>query len=381
MNNSLSRRDWFKSTVALSAGFALSASMFDQMMAAPLSAAEKDFYPKALNGKKVRLNANENPYGPSEKAKKAMVDILSEANRYPFGAIEELKTILAKKEGVTKDYIHIGAGSSDLLCQTGVAFGLEGGRILSGFPTFWLLQEYAEVFGATWDKVNMNDRLEYDYDVLASSIKPETKLVFICNPNNPTGTLVDFNKVRAFCEDVSKKIPVYADEAYLEFLEPAQQISMVDLVKKDMNVIVSRTFSKVYGLAGQRLGYIIAKPDLINRISKYGVDGMTNQAAIAAGKASLGDENFMSMVRSKNAAARKVLTDYLEQRKIFHGKSLTNFVFLQAPKDGKSILKKMDEAGYLIRIWEYQQKEWCRVSIGTEEEMKGFVKAFGDFIS
>ena len=380
MKNSLSRRDWFKSTVALSAGFALSASMFDRVMAAPMSAAEKDFYSKAFSGK-VRLNANENPYGPSEKAKKAILDILSEANRYPFGAIEDLKGILAKKEGVTKDYIHIGAGSSDLLCQTGAAFGIEGGRILSCYPTFWLLQEYAEGFGATWDKVNLNEKFEYDYDALASAIKSDTKLVFICNPNNPTGTLVDFNKVRAFCEDVSKKIPVYADEAYLEFLEPAQQISMVDLVKKDMNVIVSRTFSKVYGLAGMRLGYIVAKPELIKRVSKYGVDAMTNQAAIAAGKACLGDENFMSMVRSKNATARKVMTDYLDQHKYNYGKSLTNFVFFNAPKDGKTILKKMEEAGYLIRIWDYQQKEWCRVSIGTEEEMKGFVKAFGDFVS
>src|SRR6185369_13395953 len=150
MKTSLSRRDWFKSTVALSAGFALSASMFDRAMAAPMSVAEMDFYSKAVGGK-VRLNANENPYGPSEKARKAILDSLSEANRYPFGAIGDLKEILAKKEGVTKDYIHIGAGSSDLLCQTGAAFGIEGGRILSGFPTFWLLQEYAEVFGATWD--------------------------------------------------------------------------------------------------------------------------------------------------------------------------------------------------------------------------------------
>jgi histidinol-phosphate aminotransferase len=148
-----------------------------------------------------------------------------------------------------------------------------------------------------------------------------------------------------------------------------------------MDVIVSRTFSKVYGLAGMRLGYIVAKPDLIKKISKYGGDVPMSQTAIAAAQASLGDEPFMSMVRNKNAGARKVLTDYLEQRKYVHGKSLTNFVFFQAPKDGKTILKKMDEAGYLIRMWDYQQKEWCRVSIGTEDEMKGFVKAFGDFVS
>ncbi|MBI1767102.1 MAG: histidinol-phosphate aminotransferase family protein [Bacteroidetes bacterium] len=380
METKFSRRDWFKSTVALSAGVAFSTSMIDRLMAAPMSAAEKDFYLKVYNGK-VRLNANENPYGPSEKAKKAIIDILSEANRYPFATVDEMKSVLAAKEGVSKEYIHLGAGSGDLLCQSGAAFGVEGGRILSCYPTFTLLMNYAQVFNATWDKVNLTEKLEYDYDALASAVKGDTKLVFICNPNNPTGTLVDPQKVKAFCEDVSKKVPVYSDEAYLEFLEPGQQISMVELVKKDMNVVVSRTFSKVYGLAGMRIGYIVAKPDLINKISKYGGDFPMSQTAIAAAQASLGDETFMAMVRSKNAVARKVMTDYLDQHKFMYGKSLTNFVFFPAPKDGKTILKKMEEAGYLMRIWDYQQKEWCRVSIGTEDEMKGFVKAFGDLVS
>jgi histidinol-phosphate aminotransferase len=380
MKTSISRRDWFRSTVALSTGFAFSASMIDRLMAAPMSAAEQDFYMKAYNGK-IRLNANENPYGPSEKAKKAILDILSEANRYPFTTVDEFKSVIAAKEGVSKEYIHLGAGSGDLLCQAGTAFGIEGGRILSCYPTFALLMNYAQVFNATWDKVNLNEKLEYDYETLASTIKSDTKLVFICNPNNPTGTLVDPQKVKAFSEDVSKKVPVYSDEAYLEFLEPAQQISMVELVKKDMNVVVSRTFSKVYGLAGMRIGYIVAKPDLIKKISKYGGDFPISQTAIAAATGSLGDESFMAMVRAKNAVARKVMTDYLDQRKYLYGKSLTNFVFFPAPKDGKSILKKMEEAGYLMRIWDYQQKEWCRVSIGTEDEMKGFVKAFGDFVS
>lgn len=379
MKTQLSRRDWFRSTAALSAGFVISTSMIDRLLAAPMSLAEANHLAKNLNGK-VRLNANENPYGPSEKARQAIVNILSEANRYPFNAVEELKSILAKKEGVTPEYIHVGAGSGDLLCQAGTAFGIEGGRILSGYPTFPLLMDYAKVFNATWDKVDMNAKLEYDYDAVANAIKSDTKLVFICNPNNPTGTLVDWQKVKSFCEEVSKKVPVYSDEAYLELLEPAQQMSMVELVKKDMNVIVSRTFSKVYGLAGLRIGYLVAKPDLVKKISKYGGDFPFSQTAIAAAKASLGDESFMAIVRSKNATARKVLTDYLDQHKIFYGKSLTNFVFFPAQKDGKTILSKMEERGYLMRIWDYQQKEWCRVSIGTEEEMKGFVKAFGDLV-
>ncbi len=315
------------------------------------------------------------------KAKQAAAQILTQGNRYPFEVINELKSELSKKEGVPAEYIHVGAGSGDLLCQAGAAFGIGGGRILSGYPTFPLLMNYAQVFNATWDKVDMNEKLEYDYDAVASAIKSDTRMVFICNPNNPTGTLVDWKKVKSFSEEVSKKVPVYSDEAYLELLDPSLQVSLTDLVKKDMNVIVSRTFSKVYGLAGLRIGYLVAKPDLIKKISKYGGDFPVSQTAIAAARASLGDESFMAMVRAKNAAARKVLTDYLDEHKIFYGKSLTNFVFFPAMKEGKTILTKMEERGYLMRIWDYQQKEWCRVSIGTEDEMKGFVKSFGDFVS
>ncbi|MBS1487162.1 MAG: histidinol-phosphate aminotransferase family protein [Bacteroidetes bacterium] len=380
METKFTRRNWFKSTAALSVGLVAATSLVDRLLAAPMSQAELNYLATA-NGGKIRLGSNENPYGPSAKAREAVVQILSEGNRYPFTVAQELKNILAAKEGVTADHIHIGAGSGDLLCQTATAFGIEGGRIASGFPTFPLLMSYAQVFNATWDKVDMNDKLEYNYDALASAVKSNTKLVFICNPNNPTGTLVDWNKVKSFCEDVSKKVPVYSDEAYLEFLDPSLQRSMVELVKKDMNVIVSRTFSKIYGLAGLRMGYIVAKPELIKKIAKYSGDFPYSQTAIAAAQASLGDEEFMAMVRSKNATARKVLTDFLNEHKIFHGQSLTNFVFFPAAKDGKTILSKMEERGYMMRIWDYQNKEWCRVSIGTEEEMKGFVKAFADLVS
>jgi len=376
---SLSRRDWFKCTVALSAGLTLSTSLIEQLMAAPKSVAEQNFFANTQSVK-VRLNANENPYGLSPKAKEAAAQVLSQGNRYVFGEIRDLKKIFADREGVTPEHIHLAAGSSETLVQSGIAFGLEGGRILSGFPTFDLLMSFAEqTFKATWDKVDLNDKLEFDYDKIASAIKPDTKLIFVCNPNNPSSTFVDPQKVKSFCEEVSKTVPVYVDEAYLDFVEPSQQISMVDLVKKDANVIVSRTFSKVYGMAGLRMGYIVAKPELIKKIAKYGggYGGLgLSQVSIAASKAAMHDTDFVSMVRNKNATARKVLTDYLDQQKVFYGKPVGNFVFWQASKDGKTILKKMDEAGYLMRIWDYQQKEWCRVSIGTEDEMKGFVKAF-----
>jgi histidinol-phosphate aminotransferase len=174
---------------------------------------------------------------------------------------------------------------------------------------------------------------------------------------------------------------VYADEAYLEFLEPAQQKSMVGLVQNNPNIVVSKTFSKIYGLAGLRIGYVVGHPDTLKKIGQYGDTISPSQTAIAAAKASLGDEDFMKLTREKNAIARKVLTDYLDQKKIFYGNSTTNVVLFPAPKDGKKILSQLDEKGFLIRVWDYQQKEWCRVSIGTQDEMKAFVKVFDEVVA
>lgn len=377
-----SRRDWFKSALTLTAGATVATSFVNQLMAGPVSEAERAFFASSIKtNQKVRLNSNENPYGPSEKAKKAVMEILSEGNRYAFNQLEDLRKTIATKEGVDPSYVLLGAGSGELLVQTGIAYGIEGGRVLSGYPTFTLLMNYAQQMSATWDKVDLNDKLEYNYSALLSAIKSDTKLVFFCNPNNPTGTFVETNIVESFCMEASKKTLVYADEAYLEFMEPAQQKSMVALAKNNPNIVVSKTFSKIYGLAGLRIGYLIGHPDTLKKIARFGDTISPSQTALAAAKASLGDEDFMKMTREKNAAARKVLTDYLEQKKLYCGKPLTNVVFFPAKKSGKAILSELDEKGYLIRIWDYQGKEWCRVSIGTQDEMRGFIKAFDEVIS
>ena len=367
----------------MSAGLALSGSLVNDLEAAPMSRAEREFF-AARKGNplaKVRLNSNENPWGPSQKAKEAVIQILSEGNRYQFQTQEELRKKLAEREKVDPSYIMLGAGSGQLLCLLGANYGMEGGSVLSSYPTFPLLMNYAQGMSARWDKVDLNDKLEHDYDKMLTQIKSDTKVIFVCNPNNPTGTVVDPQKVKAFTLEASKKALVYADEAYLEFLGPIEDKSMVDLVRRGSNVVVSRTFSKIFGLAGLRMGYIVAHPDVIKKLQRFGDTISASQTAIAAATASLGDEQFMQMVRQKNAEARKVLTDYLDAKKFKYGKSEINVVFFHAPKDGKTILAKTEEKGYLIRVWEYQGSEWCRVSIGTTEEMKGFVKAFDEVIS
>lgn len=373
----VSRRNWFKSAAGLTAGFVAIPSLVEELMAAPVSEAER-LHISLTNDKLIRLGSNENPYGPSPKAREAVVASLSEGNRYAFETTIEFKKFLAEREGVTIDHIMIGNGSSELLCVAGIGIGLEGKRVVSPFPTFTLLMTFAEKMGATWDRVSLDDKLALDLEATASAVKADTKMVFLVNPNNPTGTLTDWNAYRNFCEEISKKVTVYSDEAYLEFLEPSQQRSMVELVKQGRDVMVSRTFSKIFGLAGLRLGYVVAQPDRIREMSKYQMGGGVNinQAVLAAAKATVDDKDFMKMTREKNAAARKVLEDYVSNKGWFFGKSHINLLFFPAPIDGKTILAKTQEAGYQIRVWDYAGKEWCRVSIGTVEEMKGFVKAF-----
>lgn len=376
-----SRRQWFKAAAGLTAGFVAIPSLVEELMAAPVSEAER-FHRFEANGTIVRLGSNENPYGPSPKAREAVIASLNEGNRYAFEATQEFKKFLAEKEGVTVDHIMIGNGSSELLCVAGIGIGLEGKRVVSPFPTFRLLMDFAEKMGATWDRVNLNDQLAMDLEATAAAVKADTKMLFLVNPNNPTGTLAAPDQYKAFCEEMSKKTTVYSDEAYLEFLAPAQQQSMVELIKQGKDVIVSRTFSKIYGLAGLRLGYVIAQPDRIKQMSKYQMGGGVNinQAVLAAAKASANDTAFMNMTREKNTSARKVLEDYLTKKGWFFGKSHINLLFFPAPIDGKTILAKTQEAGYQIRVWDYAGKEWCRVSIGTEAEMKGFVKAFDSIV-
>ena len=375
-----SRRQWLKSAIAVSAGLPLSLTLSEQLMAAPVSKAER-LHGVFRPGKLVRLGSNENPYGPSAEARKAISASMDEGNRYPFSTGNELRDLLAKKEGVSPDHILIGAGSSELLCLAGMSAGLEGGAVLSAFPVFRLLMEYAQKFNARWDKVNLDDYLVHDLNALASAYKPDTKIIFVINPNNPTGTVVDPQKLKSFSEEMSKKTIVYSDEAYIEFLEPSQQHSMVELVKKGHNVIVSRTFSKIHGLAGMRLGYVVAPPDLIAKMAERQVWGNINQAGIAAAKASMYNTEFMDYTRKMNAGARDYFCTYLDSKKWFYGKSHTNVVLFPAPKDGKTILEETEKRGFQIRVWDYMDKEWCRVSIGTLDEMKAFTKAFDEVVA
>jgi histidinol-phosphate aminotransferase len=221
----------------------------------------------------------------------------------------------------------------------------------------------------------------HNLEAMASAVKNDTKIIFVVNPNNPTGTVLDTEKLKSFCIETGKRATVFVDEAYIEFLDQYESKSMVQLVKEGHNVLVCRTFSKIYGLAGLRIGYLIGQPDTLKKIASKQMWGNYNQAGLAAAAASLEDKDFVAMTRKKNAEARQHLFNYLDSKKWSYGKSLANVVFFPAPIDGKTILEETEKKGYQIRVWDYAGKEWCRVSIGTLEEMKGFTKAFDQVIA
>ncbi len=393
MHKTIKRRSILKSAALMSAGLVMpisySKAANSSNLRKRLSHQNIDFYEweskvdfRKYPPLKARLLANENPYGPSEKTVSAIADSIRKGNRYGHSQAGELIQMLAKKEGVPEDYIMLGPGSSDLLEKVGITHFNEGGNIVAADPTYMSIIKTANSFGAEWKKVPVLDNWEYDLDRMKAEINEETKLVYICNPNNPSGTITPVEKIRRFCTDVSDKVPVFVDEAYLEFMDLPGDQSVVKLLNEDKNVIISRTFSKAYGLAGIRVGYIVALPSTLEMISSMVRSNMgLNVTALYGAMASLKDQDFVESSVQKNAASRDFVFDQLKMLNIKPVPSHTSFVLFPIEKKGDEFLKEMFALQIGVRSFEIFDKSYCRVSMGTMEEMGLFVDALKEVIS
>lgn len=371
----LSRRDWLRSA-SLFGGMTL---LTGGAAVTELSAEEvKKFNPRPFNTP-VRLGSNENPYGPSEAMRKAMTESFDNGCRYPWSYNAPLQEMIAKKEGVPSDHIVLVAGSTEGLKITGITYAGVGDEIISGLPTFLSMMEYAKVWGADINWVPLNKDLDYDLEEIEKRISSKTKLVFLCNPNNPTGKLLDKNAVMDFCASACKKTMIFSDEAYYDYIEDPDYPSMVELVKKGENVIVSKTLSKVYGLAGIRLGYLVAKPEIAQKL-KERVVANTNIMAIEAGKAALNDEEFYKFSLAKNLECRKMIESNLDDLGLEYIPSQANFVFFHAKQDVSNLAKKMLDKGIIIGRPFPPMDDWCRISTGTVEEVAFFNQALKEVL-
>jgi histidinol-phosphate aminotransferase len=327
---------------------------------------------------KAKLNANENPYGPPQTAIDAIRAAVPGGNRYAWKEMYDLVAKISKKEGVSADHIMMGPGSSDLLEKFAIVMFMNGGNIVSADPTYMSLIRVAESVGATWKPVPVKADWSHDLDAMEAAIDSETKMVYICNPNNPAGSLTDSKKLADFCSRVSEKVPVFVDEAYLELADGKTE-SMVSLLGKKKNVIIARTFSKVMGMAGIRVGYVAALPETLEIVGKITRGGMgISLPSILGATAAMDDTEFQKMTIKLNSEAKAYVCGELTKMGYTYIPSYTNFILFPIKMDGKAMLKQLADKGVGVRSFDIFDKTYCRVSMGTMDEMKLFVKAFSE---
>ncbi len=367
----LDRRNWLK-TAGLSSGF---------IFLGGLDAVAKEVKTRPLpTAGPIQLNANENPFSPSVNMQKVLTDNFDLACRYPFRVLSGLVEKIAEKEGVTKDHVVITGGSTEGLKATGLLYGMDGGEIIAADPTFQSLLTYAETFGAYVHRVRVNDRMEHDLEAMSRRVTSRTRLIFICNPNNPTGTLLDKDSLRDFISSHDKQAVIFSDEAYYDFITEPDYPSMVEFVKEGRNVIVSKTFSKVYGLAGLRVGYLIARPDIASRL-KSAVMANTNVLAIAGAQGALEDDEFYKFSIAKNAEAKQYLYKTLGDMGLEYIPSHTNFVFFKTGRPIQELMEDMLKENVLVGRPFPPMLDWCRISTGTMQEMELFGNALKKVMS
>ena len=289
--------------------------------------------------------------------------------------------VLAEKittyESLQKNMVLLASGSSPILLAAVMYFCKEGDSIVTADPTYTDMPEHAVDFKAKWIKVPLTSEYKLDLDAMEKAITSTTKLVYICNPNNPTATIVDTAKLKDFCERVSKKVTVFVDEAYIDYLPDPQASSLIESVKKGQNIIVARTFSKLYGFAGLRVGYMVAQPEMVKKLDPYcvGPFGMSGPS-IRAALASYQDQEFLQDALKKTLASKEFLYQTLKQEGYEYIPSSANFVMFPIKIEGKRFVDEMMKRGVGVRFWEFNNKHWCRVSIGRMDEMEAFASAF-----
>ncbi len=326
---------------------------------------------------KARLFANENPFGPSATAKKAIQDSIDHSYQYPMRQIATLSGKIAEYEGIDPKNVLIDSGSSPLLLAAAMHFSKGGKSIITGDPSYEDLPTHAELFEGKWIKVPVTADYKLDLDAMEAKIDSNTGLVYICNPNNPTGTVLDTQKLKDFCERVSKKVTVFIDEAYIDYLPDPQGTTLISAVKANQNVIVARTFSKLYGFAGLRCGYIVAQPDTITTLSIYTVGAFNITApTIAAAIAGYRETDYLQDAFKKTMASKEFLYATLTKEGYTYIPSSTNFVMFPLKMDGLKFVQEMMKRGVGLRNWKLAGQDWCRISIGRMDEMEAFADAF-----
>jgi histidinol-phosphate aminotransferase len=368
----LSRRD------LLSASALVLASPKAVLSAAAAGRAAADGGPTQAAAQPIVLCWNENPYGPSPAARAVLSSTIAHACRYPDEEINQLVAVLAKREGVSAEHIVVGSGSGELLCALGLLHGQGGGEIIAAEPTYAELTNYAKHAGAHLKFVPVDKLLNHDLAAMRAAVSERTRAVYICNPNNPTGTAISAAAIRSFVGSLPDSVTAIVDEAYLDFADADGVQTVTDLVGTGKRVVVLRTFSKIHGMAGVRCGYAIARPDVVAQIAAVRMSS-ANIFAMRAARASLGDQAFLVDTRRRIIASRKLITDELQRLGLAYAKPQTNFVFFDTGAPLAQFDHFMKGRNILVGRLFPPYTNWCRITIGTEPETAAFLRGLGAY--
>ena len=316
----------------------------------------------------VKLASNENPLGASPKAVEAFHQIADSLHLYPRGDAPKLIDSIAKKFGVKTSQIIIGNGSDEIIDMVGKAFIRQGDNCVGITPTFSVYKFTTLSNGADFIGVGEGEQ-KASLDDLAKAINDKTRVAFICNPNNPTGAYYSETEIRDFLKKVPQNVLVFLDEAYSEFATAGDYPQLAGLLGEYPNLFINRTFSKIYGLAGLRIGYAMSNESVIKAMWKIKPPFDVNQAAQVAAIAALGDEEHVQNTRKMNAEGVKVLTDAFESYGFKVLPTQANFICVRVGERAKEMVAFLESNGMIIRgLTSFGMPEHVRVTIGKPEE-------------
>lgn len=328
----------------------------------------------------IKLASNENPLGPSRLALRAMRRALPQTQWYPDGNAFHLKQKLAAKLGLTPEHLILGNGSNEIIEFLGHALLAPGAEVIVSQYCFAVYPIVTALFGARLVTVPARD-FGHDPEAMLGAITPSTRLIFLANPNNPTGTVVAPEQLRHFIQHVPPRVVIALDEAYVEFMERPLDLLPGLAAGRHPNLIVMRTFSKIYGLAGLRLGYGIAHPELIAALEKIRQPFNANAVAQAGALAALDDTRHVARTQRLTQRGLRLFARACRQRNLEFVPSSANFMLIRVG-DGARVFAALQQRGIIVRpMGGYQLAEWIRVSIGTPRENRACLNALAEVLA
>lgn len=323
----------------------------------------------------IKLASNENPLGPSPMAVKAIQEAIAKLNRYPDGGGHDLIRGIAKHQGVMPENIVLGNGSDEIIAMLTCALLQPGDEAILPRPSFLMYDILVRSAGAKPVPVELTS-LSIDLDGIRSRITPDTRMIFLCNPNNPTGTIFTQNAFETFLESIPKEVVVVVDEAYIEFVRDEDCANSVESINSDPPVVALRTFSKAYGLAGLRIGYGIMSEEIAGILNRVRLPFNASSLAQAGANAALKDEAFLKKTRQLIAEELDFLWNALKDLGTRFFPTQANFFLIDTGKNADDVFENMLRQGVIVRsMTSYGYPEYIRINVGLHDENVRFLEA------